>query len=358
MKKTQRILIWDSSVCDLLNNRVFGGIAVQLYFWAQIFAEQGWKVYALTKHRSYTNNFIEFKFIRHFRGIDLIFEWFYIIFYILIIKPDVIMARGAKRHVLPLAVCGKLLGTKVVFFGASDVNFTPGKELCGNKINKKLYQKGIRLLKYIVTQNSYQTNTLNENYAKTSLQMYNIWGKTDGLKIEDFRQSKYDVVWIANFRKLKRPEWFVHLAEEITEASFAIAGCTRDNDYYENMRIRMEKTAKGSFLGAIPFYAANELVRQAKILVCTSEFEGFPNTFLQAWSSNVPVVSTVDPSGIIEKYNLGIVVSSEQGLHDAVRKLLYDTELYKTMQSCIQAYFTENHSAIVGFERLINYIKD
>ena len=41
---------------------------------------------------------------------------------------------------------------------------------------------------------------------------------------------------------------------------------------------------------------------KSKILINTSSFEGFPNTFVQAWANGVPVISLkVDPDNIIKK---------------------------------------------------------
>lgn len=43
--------------------------------------------------------------------------------------------------------------------------------------------------------------------------------------------------------------------------------------------------------------ALAELYRGAALLCCTSSLEGFPNTFLEAWSHGLPVVTTSTPTG-------------------------------------------------------------
>ena len=57
----------------------------------------------------------------------------------------------------------------------------------------------------------------------------------------------------------------------------------------------------------------------------TSAHEGFPNTFIQAWLRDVAVVSlNVDPDGVLDGKQVGIIAHSEPALSQSVRRLIED----------------------------------
>ena len=357
--KRNKLLMWDTSVDALLNNKQFGGIAVQLFFWGQIFSLHHWEVHSITYEKSHIQNDIHFHRIPQIKYIDLILEWFTTLYLILKIHPQIIIIRGAQRRILPLTVYTRLINYKLVYFGASDVNFVPGKELCGKAINKKMYQLSVTLSKYIVTQNAFQTKTLWQNYHKHAIQISNIWGHIPLLNNTPSRKSQFDIVWIGNFRKLKRPEWFIRVSKLMPQYSFAIAGRpSNDLDYFLKMQQTMEENINGHFLGGIPFSESNVLIQKAKLLVCTSTFEGFPNTFLQAWSYNIPVVSTVDPDNVITSHYLGIHIHSETDLFEAILLLMENEKIYKAIQYNITSYFMNNHSPETNYKKLMAYLEN
>ena len=333
-----------------------GGIAVQLYFWAKAFSAAGWKVYTMGGRTSYKKEGITFIKYKNWGALDIIHEWLHTFWVYLRYRPDLVIERGAGRSLFPVARLAKLFHIKMVLFGASDVNFEPGKELIsGSERNRRLFQKGIRSVGFFVVQNQHQQDTLKENYHRDSLILPNIWGQVATRAVV----QATDVVWVANLRTLKRPEWMMYAAKALSQFRFTMVGGAdaKEVAYYKKIEQEAKNIENMSFLGGRPFMETCSIISQAKVLVCTSTFEGFPNTFLQAWSYGIPVVSTVDPSSIIVSNKLGMVITSEKELSEALSNMLEDKKLYEQLCENVKAFFAKNYSSDNALQRLLDYCK-
>lgn len=80
-------------------------------------------------------------------------------------------------------------------------------------------------------------------------------------------------------------------------------------------------------------------IASAKALVSTSNFEGFPNVFLEAWANGVPVISLfINPGNVINEAGLGKFVNGDYG----------------EMASCMK----ENGTGPIQPGHLVNYIRE
>lgn len=356
-KENNRIIIWSTDVIRLMEGKPIGGIAVQMFFWAQVFVENGWNVLSFAENAKETveREGIEFRSLRNVKHWNFVLEWWYALKYIVLFRPEIIIYRGASRNLYPLALITRLMGVKLVFFSASDSNFEPNKKTVGSKMGLKLYHRSIHYIKYFVTQNAYQHDTLLQHFGKESFIQFNIWGHA--MRNDEGTPPASDAVWVANFHKLKRAEWVTTIARQMPKSHFVLAGGpTSENRYYEEMEEESGKIDNVSFLGPKSFAYVNELVGKSRVLLCTSTFEGFPNTFLQAWSNGLPVISTVDPSGVIAEHHLGDVVKTEEELKEALQRMLNDAAYYQALQKSVEQFFLSHHAAQRGYENVIKYI--
>lgn len=355
--KQKRVLIWSTAVSDLVEgDKTVGGIAVQLYLWAQIFAKKGWLVTTFTNRKTFVKENITFKRFRCHNKLKIVHEWLRVFREMLLLRPQIIISRGADRSAYPIAIISRWFGVKFVFFGASDVNFEPGKELiAGGEHNRKLWQKAVKRIKYIVVQNTHQQETLKKNYYKDSLLLFNLWGDVNYNKTSDLHT---DVVWVANLRRLKRAEWMVNGAKALPQFDFTIVGgpIGQEREYYDEIEKMSSGIRNLHFLGKKSFDETNAIVSQSRLLCCTSTFEGFPNTFLQAWASGIPVVSTVDPSDVITTNNLGKTVGNYEDFIKAIQQMLENKKSYLDMCNHVVKYFKLNHSAEINYSKLMEYI--
>lgn len=359
--KQKHVLLYCFGIDEVLQGSSnVAGIQVQMSFWARTFVKHGWKVYSFSHLHGGIIEGIEFvhktgTWLSR-RGLSILQELVDAIKIIKQTKADLVFVRGGRRSLLAIERACRLLKAKLVFLGASDRDFELGNELIlGAGINKKLYHKALHNINHFITQNQFQSDKLLKYYGKHSIIIPNVWAisTTGGVT-----EKKYAAIWVANLRRLKRAEWFIDLAKQLPRYRFAIVGGVNEQDYYDAMREEATMIDNLDFLGAQPLNTVNELLNQSRLLVCTSEFEGFPNTFLQAWAYNVPVISTVNPSGCITEFGLGAEIANEQELLQSVNKLLDSPEKYAECQKSIGDYFKAHHDADTAYQKVLALIKD
>lgn len=353
MKK--KVIIWTTGIDDLIAGEgVVGGLTVQMMFWASAFIDANWKVYSFTNHNSRKLTSLNLIKFPQFKFLSAVCEAIYSIYIIIKFKPELILFRGASRSLFIVSRLTSLLNIKIVFFGASDVNFIKGKEgISGREYNKKLFRMGLEKISKIVVQNKEQAISLYENYNKESITIPNIW-QTSTVNC----QNDGKIIWIGNFRALKRPEWFLRLADIFSQEQFIMAGYpdTSNLDLFEKCENLAVSLKNLTFMGGISFTESEKLFDGAKILICTSEYEGFPNTFLQAWSRSIPVISTVNPNNLITEKGLGIMVKNEVELELGLKELINKEDCADKIKQNISSYFKHSHCPNIHYKALINFI--
>jgi glycosyltransferase involved in cell wall biosynthesis len=100
------------------------------------------------------------------------------------------------------------------------------------------------------------------------------------------------------------------------------------------------------FLGKVAPEKSLQVIAEAALLLSTSDEEGFPSTFLEAWASGTPVVSLkVDPDGIIKQAGLGTVPGTIENTIVDIKAFLDAPQLRDELAVRARRYVTENHSA-------------
>lgn len=241
-------------------------------------------------------------------------------------------------------------GKKVVFRIASDSDCDPGALLVRYWRDRQLYRWGLARADLVLAQTSPQQQALSRNFGRQSVVM--------GPAVEPagrrraFRERDIDALWVANVRSFKRPEVFLELAARLPDLTFHLIGgrMPRSESLYDEVRARAESLPNVTFHGFVPQHRTGAFFERARLHVSTSQTEGFPNTFLQAWSRGTPVVTYLDPGRIVSSNGLGAAVTDEEELHAAVSRLARDAALWQATSASSTRYFDEhlNESKIVG----------
>jgi glycosyltransferase involved in cell wall biosynthesis len=87
-------------------------------------------------------------------------------------------------------------------------------------------------------------------------------------------------------------------------------------------------------------------MERSTAVVVTSEHEGMPNVFLEAWARGIPVISLhFDPDGRIAGEGLGLIADgSWEEFVAAVRRLWTDPELRRQIGERARRYVAREHS--------------
>lgn len=133
-------------------------------------------------------------------------------------------------------------------------------------------------------------------------------------------------------------------------------------------RIQLEKLSKKLKIEDRVLFIENidhveDELKTAKLFVFTSDYEGMPNSILEALSMGVPVITTdYSPGGakkLIEDKNRGIVVPRKDidRLAYAIIELLSDDRKLKNMSETAKSICQEYSETIV-YKKWINYIEN
>lgn len=225
----------------------------------------------------------------------------------------------------------------VIFRTASDADCDPGKLLVRYWRDRKLYEYGLRRADAILVQSEFQRGLMHRNYGLDSRPARLL---IDTRMVEtDETHKDIDLLWLANLRQAKRPDRVLDVATRLPNFRISIAGGRYAGEHllYSQIAEAAQRLPNVTFHGQVAYQDVGALFNRAKIFINTSDIEGFPNTYLQAWIRGLPVVATFDPDGIISREGLGVRVSNTCELAEAVSRILGNRAEFESMRRrCLQ----------------------
>ena len=230
---------------------------------------------------------------------------------------------------------------RLVFRCASDADCDPARLLIRYARDRWLYGYGLRRADAILVQSAAQAASLHRHFG--------LAGRLAGMLVEPAPPGAardIDVLWVGNIRRVKRPERLLALAAQLPEATIHMVGGPVDDQaaLYESIRREAALHPNLTFHGHCSYFDANSLYGRARLLVNTSDLEGFPNAYLQSWIRGVPVVSFTDPDGLIRRHGLGAAVASAAEMRAAIRRLLGDRGALAEAGARCRAYVAREYS--------------
>jgi glycosyltransferase involved in cell wall biosynthesis len=210
------------------------------------------------------------------------------------VDADVYYQRTAAVYTGYLAAFSKFHGKRCIYGGASDVDFMPERQDIGLKRDKLLFEYGLRRVDRVIVQNENQQRLLRENYGREGILIPNCYDAPPGARAD--RQGY--VLWVATLRESKRPELLLEIARRLPQHRFVMIGASdptpRGEEIGRAVREGVASLPNVDFRGYVPLEETERWFNGARMFLNTSSYEGFPNTFLQAWARGMPTVGMTD----------------------------------------------------------------
>ena len=228
------------------------------------------------------------------------------------IDPDIVYYRVAGFRAAAAAWYARTRGKRFVYACASDREFQ-GRDVSRlPRRDELLFRMALRSADGVLVQNIRQQELLKTNFGREAVVVPNCYAESGA------GRAAHDgpVVWVGTFKPVKRPELFIELARQHPSKRFVmVGGADNSNDpgqsFHRRMRALAAEVPNLEFVGYVPFSEVGRYFDNASLFVNTSDLEGFPNTFLQAWIRGVPTLSFVRPE--VAPGRVGTIVCRDIG---------------------------------------------
>ncbi len=273
-------------------------------------------------------------------------------------RPDVIVQRAINPMSGILALWYKMLGKRFVYMVASDYEVDGRFEKDQGRLNAWLGFLAFRFASIILNQNSFQRDQIQKRWHRESIYFPNSFpAPTSSQTVQ-----KDIILWVGKAVPLKRPDLFLDLAEHFPNERFVMVCPAVPNNlnYFTKIQERASSLSNLQFFEAQPLASVEKLFQAAKAYVLTSDYEGFPNTFIQAAQNGVPILSVnVNPDGLLDREGLGIwCQNNSTQLPAALERILTDRELTESIAQRGPDYIQTHHSLERNAERFLELIND
>ncbi|GAB4419841.1 MAG: hypothetical protein OHK0039_32710 [Bacteroidia bacterium] len=297
-----------------------GGAEIQCYYLAQELLERGWEVHYIRESKDPETHLMEGIRVHAIPPRKSYLKWknaAVLAAKMADIRADVWYNRATLAYLPAIVRQARHVGGKVVFAFSRDSQFSyrefrgtyekPHMQAYANA-EQYLFFRALRKTDRILVQTRMQQARLRDMLHLPGEHIYNAHPlDTDSLTSLGREQV---ILWIARIKHFKRPERFVELARHFRGQpyQFKLIGKLTGDDLSRSLVDAAADLPNLELLGEQSSEQVHNWLRRARLLVNSSDVEGFSNTFIEAWLRGVPVMSMqVDPDDMIRDFGLGVL---------------------------------------------------
>jgi len=257
-----------------------------------------------------------------------------------------------------VALWCRKIGRRFIYSVASDMDCDPRLPGQTKLRERVLYRYGLKHADRVISQTRSQKQMLREHFGRDSVVIpMPCLGPTAeeyvGANLPGDGSTR--ILWIGRICEVKRPDMLTNIARACPDLAFDLVGPTYSSRYAKWVCEEAKRIPNITVHGPAPRDQVPGFYRRASCLCCTSAFEGFPNTFLEAWSYGLPIVSTFDPDDLIASRGLGVVAEDVPDLARGIRELVASPERWRQASRNARTYYLKNHTVeavMPQFERV------
>jgi glycosyltransferase involved in cell wall biosynthesis len=268
-----------------------------------------------------------------------------------LVDAEVYYQRTAAVTTAWVAQFCRMKGRRAVYAGASDVDFIPGEEDIRFARDRRIFQWGLERVHEVIVQNAAQRASLALHYGREGTLIPSCYAPPEGAKADP---AGY-VLWTATVRPSKRPEILLEIARRLPRYRFVMIGGPdpgkREAEYLRSVASAARAPPNIEVRGFVPFAEAERAFDGARVVLNTSLYEGFPNTFLQAWARGIPTLAFIDTGSRLAGEPVYDIASDVPDAVSRLERLMRDDAAWWAASRRAAAHFAATHSIDAVLDR-------
>jgi len=278
------------------------------------------------------------------------------------VDADVYLVRGAPRLATTAFLISKVLQKRFTFRVANDADVDPSylKDRY-NQFFSYLYRVSISNADIVIAQTRKQRQLLRNNFGVEAKIVPNGYDLPPSSELLPHRERGY-VLWVGSSDPDKKnPYLFLRLAKQVPGVSFKMISqpIPGNENFHEEIKKETTSVSNLDFIGTVAPDEVHSYYREAMLLVNTSNYEGFPNTFLEAWRYETPIVSLYfDLDGLLGKNRCGIRAGTMEALIKVVKIIISDPSTRSKLGKNGRTYMKKSFSldmVVDSYEKAFSY---
>ncbi|WP_083909383.1 glycosyltransferase family 4 protein [Natronococcus amylolyticus] len=247
------------------------------------------------------------------------------------VDADIYYVRGAPPLCASIYMLSKALKSNFAFCLANDKDVKKDEISQFPFFVKTAYLRALSDADFLVTQTNKQKRMTKKLVGQDSKVISNGYTVETQQDIKD-HNNRNTVLWIGtDDYDQKRPDRFLDLAASLPSMDFTMI-CRQTNDvqYHRELEQRSKSIPNLTFINSVHPDEIYKYYNDSYMLINTSEYEGFPNVFLESWKYKTPVIShSFSLDGLLSSKSVGYVSGSMKELIKDTSKLAEDVEKRK-----------------------------